>query len=577
MAVTENDIYQNIVDGNLYLSPNIKGTLSMINDFVAHPIGDQGEYQIDFGTIYCEATLAGANETQEPAYRYFKDGSYIKLELNRTWSGDTVPMITALGFSIYFGIKDTTTGEITEYRSYGISGLPTTKRKWYSYLTPQGQVRWTYDNIAYQQGDTFRWWLGWWSEGIPKLRNIFAPYIAGGGAFNLDDYTGELHRNILDGGIQAGFDVATAQGQIIAEFLAGDSSTGTVYPGDDSTTGGGDGDFYSDNEDVPFSGFPNIQPIDFGFNCIYNPSINDVKAISRWLWSDDFTENIKMNFISPFDNILTLAMIPIEETIETELSTFIVGNTDSNIQIDKVTDEFITVDCGTLNIREYWGNFLDYDATFSVWLPFIGYRSLKPDDMVNGTISIKYKIDLLNGASVAEISTNNNGVDHVLYSYPCNVFYQCAISGANYIQMYNQQLNATTSGINNFVQNMGKILTGGLSDVVGGAVGLLTGQSQAKREYETAKPEYGRGGNSSGNSGMFSIMKPYIIKCQPIGQTPKNYNKYNGIPSMICYELNELVGKGYTEIDTVIVDTLNSCTSDEKSEILNILKGGVIL
>lgn len=588
MAITENDIFENIINGNLYLAPNIKGTLSFINQEVFHAPPDQSEYQIDFGSIYVEATLSGSDQTQEPAYRYFKDGSYIKLQLNRTWSGDTIPMITALGFSLYFGIKDETTGTITEYQIQGSSGLNTTKRKWYSYLTPQGQVRWTYDNVAYQPGDTFRWYLGWWAPASPKLRGIFVVQSAGGGTYNLDDYTGELHRNILDGGIQSAFNIVTAQGQIVAAFLAGDSSTGTVYPGEDSDEGGGEGTFYNKNDEVDFTPIPSLQAIDLGFTSLYNPNPADVRAFAAWLWSDEFTENIKMNYSDPLNNILGLNFIALPENMITnELANFIVGNCDSGIQTLKVTsgnkNQYVRLDCGEVILPEYWQNFLDYNSSFQIWLPYIGFRQLKPDDILQatedsgGSLKVKYIIDLLTGCAVCEIvsvlqdRSDGRLVKHLLYSYNCNCFYSTPISGANFMSLYNQQLSATSSGISNLVSSVGQMLGGGLAGAVGGLVNLFTGQQQAKREYETAKPEYGRAGNSGGSSGYFSHKKPYIVKSNPIGQTPKNYNSLEGVPSMIFRKLSDL--EGYTEISAINLDSINA-SSAEKSELMNIMKSG---
>jgi hypothetical protein len=116
---------------------------------------------------------------------------------------------------------------------------------------------------------------------------------------------------------------------------------------------------------------------------------------------------------------------------------------------------------------------------------------------------------------------------------------------------------------------------GDLLSAVSGAVSLFTGQAQAKREYETAKPDYGRSGNNGGNTGYFSYKKPYIIRTQAIGQTPKNYKSLQGVPSQIYSKLSKL--SGYTEIDRVITDTLTSCTSEEKEEIIRMLKNGVVL
>lgn len=355
----------------------------------------------------------------------------------------------------------------------------------------------------------------------------------------------------------------------ILEFLAGEQAEPEHFPGDPSGSGGGTGWFISENDTIDIPPLPSIQAIDFGFSTLYNPTTAQMQSIAAWLWSDDFDENIKLNFVSPFENIIALSLIPWGLT--TVAGILRIGNVDSGIPVARVVNQYDEVNCGSINVLEYWGSFLDYNATYSIWLPYIGFRSLKPDDMVNGTIGVVYHIDILTGCVVAYIWTiKEDGIKHVLYTYSGNMNYNVAFSGANFMSMYNQQLAATTSGINNAVQSIGKALSGDIT----GAVDLLTGQAQAKRQYETAKPDYGRGGNGSGNAGIFGIRYPYIVQCLPIGQAPDNYMGLNGVPSQIYAKLSTLTG--YTEIDRVIVNTL-TCTEDEQKQIVALLKEGVIL
>lgn len=355
----------------------------------------------------------------------------------------------------------------------------------------------------------------------------------------------------------------------VVDFLAGEQAEPEHFPGDPSGSGGGTGWFISENDTIDIPPLPSVQAIDFGFSTLYNPTTAQMQAIAAWLWSDDFDENIKLNFVSPFDNIIALSLIPCGLT--TVAGILRIGNVDSNIPVLRVTKQYDEVDCGSINVLEYWGSFLDYNATYSIWLPYIGFRSLKPDDMVNGEIGVVYHIDILTGCVVAYIWTRKeDNIKHVLYTYSGNMNYNVAFSGANFMAMYNQQLAATTSGINNAVQSIGKALSGDIT----GAVDLLTGQAQAKRQYETAKPDYGRGGNGSGGAGIFGIRYPYIVQCLPIGQVPDNYMTLNGVPSQTYAKLSTL--SGYTEIDRVIVNTL-TCTEDEQKQIVSLLKEGVIL
>lgn len=395
------------------------------------------------------------------------------------------------------------------------------------------------------------------------LYGILYPAIATGISYYEVNYNNE----IIDDFVNIwGYPEANSD---IINWLCGEQAEPEQFPGDPSATGGGSGWFISQDDVIGIPSLPSIQAIDFGFSTIYNPTSAQMQSIAAWLWSDDFDENIKLNFVSPFDNIVSISLVPMN--VPSIAGILRIGNVDSNIPINKVTQQYFEVDCGSLNVLEYWGSFLDYNAAYSIYLPFIGYRSLKPDDFVNGTIGVIYHVDILTGLVIAFIWTiKEDGIRHVLYTYTGNMNYNVAFSGANYMAMYNQQLSATVSGINNAVQSVGKALSGDIT----GAVDLLTGQAQAKRQYETAKPDYGRGGNGSGGAAIFGIRYPYIIQTLPIGQPPQGYNHMQGFPSQISAQLSTL--SGYTEVDAVVVDTL-TCPQEEKETIYKLLKGGVYL
>ena len=88
--------------------------------------------------------------------------------------------------------------------------------------------------------------------------------------------------------------------QPIVDFLAGNTSSKPDYPGDPSGAGGGDGTYYTDDYDMEWPGAPGISALSLGFTSIYVPTPEIAQSIAAWLWSDDFDENIKMNYISPF-------------------------------------------------------------------------------------------------------------------------------------------------------------------------------------------------------------------------------------------------------------------------------------
>ena len=420
---------------------------------------------------------------------------------------------------------------------------------------------------------------------VTRCAMAFGMFLNNDGSINMDSYTLKFiiyptqaigstlqwdynYTDAMQWETRGTFGYLESQSHIV-DWLCGQNSPPAEYPGDPSATGGGSGYFYSQNDVIGIPDLPSVEAIDFGFSSIYNPSVSEMQAIAAWLWSDDFDENIKMNYISPFDNIIGIALVPIN--VPSSAGILRIGNVDSNIAVNRVYSQYGEIDCGSIDVHEFWGSFLDYNASYSIYLPFIGYRALKPDDMVNGEIGVVYHYDLLTGLVIAFVWTiKEDGIKHVLYTYNGNMFYNVAFSGANFMSLYNQQLAATTSGINNAVSTATNLASGNL----GGALSSLMNIGMAQRQYDTAKPDYGRGGNSGGSAGIFSIRYPYLIQTLPIGQPPKGYNHLQGVPSQISAQLSTL--SGYTEIDAVVVDTLN-CPQEEKEAIFKLLKGGVYL
>lgn len=595
---SENDAYANITDGNLYLAPNIEATLMSIE--FDNTLYNYDWFTLTDCTLKVRASLVGPGATPPYYYTYFRDGSYIKMSLSENWSTGTVPILQNIGFTSWFGIKDPETGIIEETGFLSLGGLPGyfEHRQINPTPTPEHPEAVIVQNIMYQPGDTFSLNIGWWYPADPKMRGVFICESAGNGAYNYEDEIGVSSMNILSsGGIIAVNNSTEAQHKIM-DFLAGDQSEGVDYPGEPTDDEDSTGSFMNPDENVGWWADPSIHAIDFGFVSIYNPSTADLKQIADWLWDGNFETNVKKNFISPFENILALAIVPFDiPGTYTDIAELQIGNVPSGVQTNRIKDhhQYIDKDCGSRHIVKTYGGFLDYDCNYTIYLPYVGYKSLRPDDIVGRDVNVKYKIDLLTGTFVCAVFANwtddNGSHTKALYIFNGNMFYQIPISGANFMSMYNQQLQASNAGLTNFMQSASNIISGvattmmsgltgnvagvasGIGSTINGGLNMFTGQNEAKRMYETAKPEYGRGGNLNGSAGYISKGNPYIIKSMPLPKIPSSYNHHEGIPSMTTHLLSDL--SGYTEVEAVTIDF--DCRDDEKQEIMNLLKGGVYL
>lgn len=617
---TVNDALEAIWDGNVYLAPNRRADIPIYEEVEWSPSGGPPDtVNIDFkepNGLYWDITVPPVTthgHVEDPDYEQywnyleFKDGSKLGYFYEVEYSTGTIPMQTYRGGAIKFMHKlDDGTFE-TSYGGFWGGYIDPT----FSYYVfnnqdpdwPQGSpqpMHWyVEEEIMLTNQDEYRVYLYYWNELNVKMGYGIAPKKINTRDISILYGTDSKNYPCIQWGFSNGW-------TMFYDYLAGLESEGEPYLGNLSINfyNIGDDATYGDNgtAPIPVPGVPSIQAIDLGFTNLYNPSEADIRAMSRWLWDSDFATNVKKNFMSPFENILSLAIAPVRITCpNTRFLT--IGNIDSDISMHIVEDQYIEhLYCGSIQVDKYWDNFMDYDdVNFTLWLPFVGFRSIRAVECVGCTVSVYYNIDLLTGSATCFVCNNKYfNEDTVLYSYTCNVLQQIPISGANYMSMYNQQLSATANGSSNWVSNMvsavGQVASGNLM----GAASTLFGANQqaklAKRQYDTAKPEYGRGGSFGGTTGLFATRFPYLVKSRPDSKIPFNYNNYEGIPAFVTDKLANL--SGYTEIQSMDLNmpwyelnrdgTVKSvhyideadkllCTQEELNEIEQLLMSGVYL
>lgn len=360
-------------------------------------------------------------------------------------------------------------------------------------------------------------------------------------------------------------------------FSDNEAAVDVDYPPEDEDDEGGYGSGTDVNDFIDFPDAPTVSALGTGLIHIYTPDNTQMQAFSAWLWSSGYATNVEKLQISPMENLLVFGFLP--QVMNSALDTIFIGHIDTQIACNTASSQYCLVSCGSINIPEFYGSFLDYDAEYQIFLPYIGYKPMKADDFTKGSIEVKYWVDILTGTCSAFVMCKN---EHVLYAYTGNCFTELPISGANYARMKQGQMNAVAGGVMSFVGNTVKGVMGGaaagpagaIAGGIAGAASSLPSVINAKQQFDLQRPDYERGGGLAGNT-QFMIRKPYIIQTRVKAKYPSNYKSLKGIPSKGYHYLKDL--SGFTKIDTVIVDSLIHCTKEEKAEIIALLKEGVIL
>ena len=292
---------------------------------------------------------------------------------------------------------------------------------------------------------------------------------------------------------------------------------------------------------------------------VYHPSQSEVNSFGAWLWGSPFVTNILKLFQSPIDGVLTLHKIFVTPT-DSGTANIVVGTLDSGVSSATVNNQYEYVNCGSVDLYEYFGNVFDYPpfTTVHLYLPFIGIVQLDTNDVMRSTISITYGVDVFTGACLAMVNVTRDGntVNMYQYSGVCSVEYP--ISSLQHSNMLSGLL-AVASGV-------AGIATGGVS--VPATMAVAGGAASA------AKTSIGHSGGFSGNAGAMGIKNPYLIIQRPQTMVAEYFPELAGIPTNVSARLGDFSGQ--VVVTDVHVENIPA-TDTELKEIEAILKTGVLV
>lgn len=292
---------------------------------------------------------------------------------------------------------------------------------------------------------------------------------------------------------------------------------------------------------------------------IYHPTQSQVDDFGAWLWSPDFIDQIAKIFNNPMESIIGLHKI-FATPIDAGQSTIKVGYLDSEVPSAYITQQYVYVDCGTIDLFEEFGNVFDYSPYTSVnlYLPFIGIVPLDVADVMRASISITYGVDVITGACLAMVEVSRDAQSSIQYQYSGNCAVQYPISSGSYMGI-----------VASIISVAGSIVATAASG--GAAAPLALGAAGAALNAHT---QVQHSGSYSGNAGAMGGKIPYLIISRPITKMANNFNDFSGYPTNAYITVGEC--EGYIKANEAHIINING-TEDELNEIYSLLIGGVII
>jgi hypothetical protein len=311
---------------------------------------------------------------------------------------------------------------------------------------------------------------------------------------------------------------------------------------------------------------PDIDAISTGLLTIFKPTLSQIQSLGDYLWSNAFdVDTLKKLFGDPMDAIIGLAIVPINPPAGGSKNVK-VGNIDTGISMSYISRQFVEKDLGSLSIDPYIGSFMDYSpyTKIQIYLPYVGFRELSPEDVMGTTISIKYIIDVLTGGCNAILNVSGKGA---IYQFNGSCIANVPLTALN----YSGAIQNAISAIGSIGTTVGGIATGNPALAGIGAVSLAT---RACNTAINSHPTIQRSGNAGGASGLCGVQYPYAIIERPRLSTPANYNGFIGNTLNVTMTLGSC--NGLTMVEAIHLDNV-LCTENEREELMKMLHEGVII
>lgn len=206
-------------------------------------------------------------------------------------------------------------------------------------------------------------------------------------------------------------------------------------------------------------------------------------------------------------------------------------------------------------------NFLDYTAiTCKIHVPFCGEMAIAPEQIIGSELTLRYRVDQLNGNVVAAVKAN--GI--VIGELSGNCAYNIPLSGGDDGTL--QRLGAITSGVTAVVQ-----------DNVQGAMVAMQNGMNAGFSAQLINSDL------HGSTTACENRVPYLVWTYSGTAYTPDYAQAQGVPCEFSGNLVAFSG-GYGEFEIMsnspalqLVYDIMGATETEKQEIAALLRNGVIV
>lgn len=237
------------------------------------------------------------------------------------------------------------------------------------------------------------------------------------------------------------------------------------------------------------------------------------------------------------------------------------ARTMAGILARKITNEYYDFDFGTLHTAPIYKNFVDQMCEAQLYLPFYGYISLKPEHWNGGDLSIKYRINVIDGSFTAFVfskpAKSEMETPGLIGQYGGSCVVHLPVSSMSYASMFSGMIGGAAQSFSGLASGSVTMAVSGAATTAGASNG---GDAKMSNSYNAS-------------SSFMTRRKPYLIVSAPIPSFSTRYNIECGLPTNQSILLGTLTG--LVKASNAILDGI-PCTDAERNKIKAALASGLI-
>lgn len=157
----------------------------------------------------------------------------------------------------------------------------------------------------------------------------------------------------------------------------------------------------------------------YGIITMYNPTPQELKKIGEVRYTRTDTGGVNRIDLGEYISSLIKVYVKIPKGNKANV---LLGGYNTKVEANVITNDIVETDCGTVEVIGRYNNSMDYEnTTVEIYLPLIGFQSLDTDKVMNETLSLIYKTNVINGDTIACIY-NTTGT--LLYTFNCKASFE---------------------------------------------------------------------------------------------------------------------------------------------------------